>query len=450
MWVNNALLAREASGMEPKSIVQAMTSDEGRVSRNPRSLKDTERRVSGSAPQIEVSLLTGGFDKPYAFGLAMTLASRGVCLDFIGSNEVDSPELHRAPNLNFLNLRGEQRRGVGLREKVSRILLYYARLLRYALIAKPKVFHILWHNKFQLLDRTLLVFWYRVLGKRIVLTAHNVNAGKRDSNDSFLNRLTLKIQYRLADHIFVHTDAMKSELLKDFGVREGAVTVIPFGINNSVPDTDMTSAEAKQRLGIGIGEKTILFFGSIRPYKGLEYLVEAFQRIAAAHPEYRLIIAGETKNGCDDYLTRIQDTIRQDAHGGRIIQKIQYIPDEETELYFKAADVLVLPYTHVFQSGVLFLGYRFGLPVIAADVGSLREDIIEGKTGFLCKPGDSFDLAKSIETYFDSDLYGTLEDARPGIRDYASQRHSWEVVGQMTRNVYARLLGQAAGNALIH
>ena len=58
--------------------------------------------------------------------------------------------------------------------------------------------------------------------------------------------------------------------------------------------------------------------------------------------------------------------------------RIESVPDAETELYFKAADVLALPYTHVFQSGVLFLGYNFGLPVIASDVASLREDVVEG------------------------------------------------------------------------
>ena len=62
---------------------------------------------------------------------------------------------------------------------------------------RPKLFHILWNNKFQFFDRTLLMLYYRLLGKKIAFTAHNVNAGKRDSNDSWLNRLSLKIQYRL-------------------------------------------------------------------------------------------------------------------------------------------------------------------------------------------------------------------------------------------------------------
>src|SRR5437588_2639006 len=170
---------------------------------------------------------------------------------------------------------------------MRRILRYYLRLIGYAATAKPKLFHILWNNKFEIFDRTLLMLYYKMLGKKIVLTAHNVNAGKRDANDSLLNRLTLGIQYRLADHIFVHTEQMKRELLDEFGVRERATTVIPFGINQSVPDTDLTPAQAKQRLGISAGERAILFFGSIGPYKGLELLVAAFQRLVTADPDYR-------------------------------------------------------------------------------------------------------------------------------------------------------------------
>jgi glycosyltransferase involved in cell wall biosynthesis len=74
---------------------------------------------------------------------------------------------------------------------------------------------------------------------------------------------------------------------------------------------------------------------------------------------------------------------------------VRSIPDEHTELYFKAADALILPCSHIFQSGVLVLGYDSGLPEIAADVGSLREEIVEGRTGYLFRPKDSADLAVS-------------------------------------------------------
>lgn len=390
--------------------------------------------------EIEVALLTGGFDKPYLLGLSMALASKDIRLDIIGSDEVDGPEMHATPRLKFLNLQGSVQ-PAGTASKLMRIVNYYARLFRYAASSRARIFHILWNNKLQYFDRTLLMLYFKALGKKIVFTAHNVNAGIRDGNDSFMNRLTLKVQYQLSDQMFVHTEKMKTQLVNDFSVDARAVTVIPFGINNAVPNTELTVAEAKRRLGIESNAKTILFFGAIRPYKGLEYLVDAFFRLVERHPEYRLIIAGAGRKETEAYLAQIQSTISGHPKAKQVIQNVQYIPDEETELYFKAADVLALPYTEVFQSGVLFLAYSFGLPVIATDVGSIREDIVEGETGFLSAPRDPISLAKAIEQYFESDLYKVLDRKRSGIREYARQRHSWELVGEMTRNVYLELLG---------
>ena len=250
----------------------------------------------------------------------------------------------------------------------------------------------------------------------------------------------MKLQYRLADHVFVHTQAMKQELLEGFEVREDATTVIPFGLTAAVPDTDLTRDQARRRLGIGDREKTILFYGHIGPYKGLEFLVAAFQRLAAEDPDYRLIIAGKPGGTCDRYINDIQRTIRSDASRTKITQRLEYIPEDETESYFKAADVLALPYTEIAQSGVLVLGYRFGLPAIATDVGSFREDIIEGGTGFLCRPGDAVDLARKIETYFQSPLFKGLATRRLEIRAYAAQRYSWEAVSRLTCAVYQELL----------
>ena len=398
--------------------------------------------TTGPRVEIEIGLLTGGGDRHYAFGLAMALVSRGVSLDFVGGDEVDSPELHATPKLHFLNLRRNGRHDASLAQKVSRVLTYYVRLIWYAAGARANVFHILWNNKFESFDRTLLMLYYKFLGKKIALTAHNVNAGIRDSTDTPFNRFTLRIQYRLADHIFVHTERMKSEILKEFGVPGAAVSVIPYGINNAVPNTGLTFEEAKLRLGIRPGERTLLFFGNIAPYKGVEYLVAAFEQLLTRGGDYRLIVAGRAKKGCEKYLDSIQRALSRDGNRQRAILKVDFIPDEDMELYFKAADVSVLPYTHIFQSGVLFLGYSFGLPVIAADVGSLREDIIEGKTGFVFRPKDVVDLAQTIEMYFASDLYQHLNSRRQQIQNYAEERHSWDLVGEMTRNVYAELLGR--------
>jgi glycosyltransferase involved in cell wall biosynthesis len=392
---------------------------------------------SGST-SCNVALLTGGGDKPYALGLAKALSSQRIFLDFIGSDDV-GPSLNDNPRVRFLNLRGDQRPEASRMAKVIRVLNYYARLVRYAATSKPKIFHILWNNKFELCDRTLLMLYYKFLGKKIVLTAHNVNIRRRDSNDTLMNRFTLRVQYLLCDQIFVHTKGMKTELVTDFGVPEDEVSVIPFGINNTVPKTTLTTLEAKRRLGIIGSDKAILFFGNIAPYKGLEFLITAFIEVANQDRSYRLIIVGKPKQS-ENYWNEIRRNIAHSGLRDRIIERIEYIPDEETELYFKAADVLVLPYTHIFQSGVLFLGYSFGLPAIAADVGSLKEEIIEGKTGFVFKRQDSFDLAKLITNYFESELFRNLESRRPEIKKYANDQYSWDKVGRITTTVYSNLL----------
>lgn len=395
----------------------------------------------GSAPSgIAVALLTGGFDRPYAFGLSDALVSKGVRLDVIGAEDLEQLARRACLSLNFFNLYGDQRRKMTRAARLFRYLNAYGKLFRYAASAEPRVFHILWNNRFQLFDRTLLMLYYRLLGKRIVLTAHNVNTAHRDGKDSALNRLTLAAQYRLVDHIFVHTDKMKDDLLRQFGVKESKLTVIPFGINNSVPDTSLSSSEAKQYLGIGPNEKTMLFFGGIRPYKGLEYLAGAFRSLAHEDSRYTLIIAGEPKKEAVQYWREIEQTLNREPCRGRVILNITYVDDADTEIYFKAADVAVLPYTLVYQSGVLFLSYRFGTPVVVTDVGTLRNDVIPGETGYVCPPCQATSLASAIRKYFGSDLYRNLEQRRPCICAFAQQRNSWALVGQKTCDVYRGLL----------
>jgi glycosyltransferase involved in cell wall biosynthesis len=395
--------------------------------------------LPGQGP-TEVALLTGGWDRPYAFGLTTALDAKGVHVDAIVGPDLDNGEFDNAPNVSVFNLRKEQRLGAPFLTKAMGILLYYARLIGYAWRAKPKLFHILWNNRFQAVDRTLLMFYYRLLGKKIVLTAHNVNAGERDSTDSLFNRLTLKCQYRMADHTFVHTDAMKAALVAEFGVQPSAVTVIPFGINNAVPHTPLTPADARRRLGIASDEKTILFFGNIAPYKGLEYLIEAFRRVSTDRDGFHLIVAGRPKKDFEGYWESLRARLDEPMGKGKVTLRIEYIPDADTEVYFKAADLLALPYTRIFQSGVLFLGYSFGLPVLAADVGSLKDEVLEGTTGFVFAPEDPVALANGIMTYFSSDLFDQLDHRRQTIRQHANARYSWDAVADKTTSVYAAVL----------
>src|SRR5437660_4123842 len=424
------------------SPISKISDQRSEISNLKSEISDSTRSSVLSPPAIRISLLTGGGDKPYALGMAAALTSAGIHVDFVGSDDLSVPELLANPRLNFLNLRGDQREDASTKAKVLRVLKYYARLIAYAAKAKPKLFHILWNNKFQLFDCTLLMLYYKLLSKRVVFTTHNVNAGKRDQNDSWLNRVRLKIQYNLSEHIFVHSDEMRDEMVTEFRIPEGKISVIPFGINNSVPNTRFSSAEAKRQLGISNGDKVLLFFGNIARYKGLEYLIAAFSELLTKDRNYRLLVVGKPK-GPGSYWNQIRRATESSDIGNRVITKIEYVPDEETELYFKAADVLILPYAHVFQSGVLFLGYSFGLPAIAADVGSLKEEIVEGETGFVFKPRDSSDLAGNIQNYFNSELFRNLESRRAEIKAYANERYSWDKVAAVTTSVYSQLLNSS-------
>jgi D-inositol-3-phosphate glycosyltransferase len=392
------------------------------------------------APGTRVALLTGGIDRPYAFGITLALGSQGILLDVLGNNELDSPEFRQLPSVRFLKPYIDMRERARRPSRLLRHFLVYVRLFRYAVSSKARIFHILWNYKLEPFDRTIFTMFFKLLGKKIVLTAHNVNTAARDRKDSLLNRVTLEFQYRCCDRIFVHTEAMRDELLRNFKITPSVVVTIPFGVNNSVPDTSLTSAEAKLKLGLEPSHKAILFFGRIREYKGLHYLVQAFKALASADPNYRLIIAGEPKKDAAAYWQGICQQVADAELTKQAIVEARFIRDDETELYFKAADVAVLPYADVFQSGVLFLAYSFGLPVIASNVGSLRADIIEGETGYVCRSKDVEDLEDKIRTYFDSDLYKSHSSRRADIRALVTKRNSWNSVADVTIKSYNDLV----------
>src|ERR1700733_3818228 len=121
--------------MQTSSVAEKATAKEAEVQKQP---------ISDSSLALKIGLLTGCQDRPYAFGLAMALASKGVGLDMIGSDDLDSPELHVTPNLRFLNFRGNQRENVNFVEKLWKLVVYYVRLMGYAVHSKPRILHILW------------------------------------------------------------------------------------------------------------------------------------------------------------------------------------------------------------------------------------------------------------------------------------------------------------------
>src|ERR1700758_1533891 len=123
---------------------------------------------TGTKVELSVALLTGCQDKSYALGLAMALSSKGVRTNVIGNDLVDSHEYRTTPNLRFLNLGGIQKNNASVLNKLFRLLNYYAGLLRYVTFGGPRVIHVLWNSKFEYFDRTFLMLYIKLLGKRVV------------------------------------------------------------------------------------------------------------------------------------------------------------------------------------------------------------------------------------------------------------------------------------------
>ena len=387
---------------------------------------------------MRIAILNAGGQTDYLFGLVSGLARvPGLHVDAVDADS-SAGLFDRMPSVTFYNLRGGQRPSDPFLRKAFGILRYYLRLIRFAATSPAEVFHVQWENSFIVLDRTLLLWFYKALGKKIVWTAHNVDRDDRDERRSRLRAWSLRRLYHSVHAIIVHTDRMKEELCRRFDVPLGRVEVITHGMNNLVPVSGIARQAARQSLGIPLERKVLLFFGYLDHYKGVDLLIEAFAGIARRDPSLLLMINGSAKRN-DDYLPSLTRRIDEAGLTGQVRLDLRFIPPEEVEPSFVAADCLVLPYRRIFQSGVVFLAFRFGLPIIATDVGNFREDIGEGVNGFVARENTPAGLAEAIDRFFASPLYLDAAVHRERIRREAERRFDWTAIAERTVAVYDRV-----------
>ena len=173
---------------------------------------------------------------------------------------------------------------------------------------------------------------------------------------------------------------------------------------------------ARQALGLEPGP-WLLFFGYVRPYKGLDLLLEALPLIRARHP-VKLLVAGEFYEGEARYRRRVGELGLGDA----VRFHADYIPEAKVRLYFSAADGVVLPYRSATQSGIVQVAYQLDAPVICTDVGGLAEVVPDGRTGFVVPPGDAPALAAAVVRFYDESWEERL---RAGVRE-EKRKYSWE------------------------
>ncbi len=186
--------------------------------------------------------------------------------------------------------------------------------------------------------------------------------------------------------------------------------------------------EACDRLNISPDRKVILFFGFIRKYKGLDILLEAMETLP---DDYVLLIAGESYGSFDYYM----DLIKRKNLYSKVKMFVRYIEDSEVTNFFSAADVCVLPYKSATQSGIVGISYYYGLPIIATDVGGLKEMIVPFGTGMMVDKPAQHLLSAAIADYFNMQLRDIYEKR---IDDY-KKIANWEVLANNIIDFYEEL-----------
>lgn len=196
-----------------------------------------------------------------------------------------------------------------------------------------------------------------------------------------------------------HTRSVGETIEAAFPGRPVAVHPLP---PDPVPAVER--AEARRRLGVPEGVVAFLCFGLIRPYKGVEVLLDAFANLPAGCPAM-LLLAGEPWRG---QAARIALGLRDPRLSGRVVAELRWLPEAEVGLWFGAADVAVLPYRSATGSAVAAQALGQGLPILATRVGGLAEVVDEGVSGSLVPPGDSGALARAVELLCTDDLRARL------------------------------------------
>ena len=271
-----------------------------------------------------------------------------------------------------------------------------------------------WHPWFAPCYRSILKDIRRKCGKtKIIFVCHNVLP-----HEGFPMKEKLSGQVLSKGDAFIVHSAQDAEDLK----RLVADPLFVHGVHptyNQFRKKFITREEARAILKIPAEQEMLLFFGYIREYKGLKHLIRALPEIRARRPAAHLFVVGDFwEHNKEEY----EQLIRETGTGDGVTLVDGYLPDDEVEPYFAAADLCVLPYESATQSGVIQIAYSFGLPVIATEVGGLPEVVLDGRTGFVVPPKDEKALAEAVVRFFEEDR---AEAFKERIKEEDS-RYSWD------------------------
>jgi len=303
------------------------------------------------------------------------------------------------------------------------------RLVRYLRRWKPDVIHFQW-LPVPAVDRFFLPQLRKIAP--LVLTVHDTKPFHGAPSSRF-QLIGLKSAFKCFDHYIVHTQYSKDALINRLMLSEERVSVIPHGVFAYYRELVNDSEKPLQFPQLG-GKKRILYIGVLKPYKGVDILLEAFARLPARLiKETVLQIVGYPKMPVEPLQELAHDLGIED----RVFWDLRFVDEKEVASYFSQADIVVLPYRRIDQSGVLMTALAFGKPIVASRVGGFAEVLKDGVHGFLVDPGDVEALAQALARLLaDDELRARMGKA---VQELASGELSWESIAEKTIAVYERL-----------
>jgi glycosyltransferase involved in cell wall biosynthesis len=233
----------------------------------------------------------------------------------------------------------------------------------------------------------MMGLWAKYLPYKTVKIAliHNLIPHEKRFFDGVFNRFFL----RHYDGFIMLSEAVRTDVLK---MKPGAKTLVLKHPSYKQFGVKMDKKQAREILHVNTAKNTLLFFGLIRDYKGLDLLLEAFSLL---DDTFQLIIAGEVYGDKKQY-----DSLILESKNQQIYFVDQFVASEDVKVYFSAADLCVLPYKSATQSGIKAMCDVFHSPVLVSRVGGLHEEITENENGFVIRDASALSLSQQIEEIF--------------------------------------------------
>jgi glycosyltransferase involved in cell wall biosynthesis len=377
---------------------------------------------------MHIIIIANGFQVDYMLNILNGLAGKVEKIDFIGSSIYPAGKIDS--RIQMHSLRAVHDEKVDFLMKSYRMVVYYFKLVFFLVKSPAKIVHIQW-LRFNMSEGIFFTLLIKALGKKVVYTAHDVLPHSRDNA---YNRILFRVIYKLQDRLIVHSDFIKRRIENEFRINADKIFMVKHGLYHITESSQVSRETARDKFGLEVHQSVILFFGIITRYKGLGLLLDAFSKLENDFPGLRLIIAGRVSQ---EYGPEFKNLI-ESCPSQKITVLARHISDEEVELLFKASDVTILPYTEASQSGVLFMSYAYGKPVIAPSLGGFPSDIETGKTGYLFEPFSRESLAATIRMF----LLSWKSDSSY-IRQYAQTNYSWDASADALAKIYDQALNDA-------